>query len=141
VIDVVNAERAKVGGKPIRFGGNWMAWSLQPAAKRNMELWWPGAGVWDFLAADGYAGPEGGRSPAAVFDLFVAFTEAKGVRFGIAECGIDVSRPVSERIAWIEACQQYAKDRDPELWCYWDGSFSTFWLNTVEEFKAVVQHP
>lgn len=148
VIDPINADRVAQGGTPITFGGNWMAWSLQSAAGRDMTKWWPGDGVWDFLAADGYSGRnpntqkwEGGRTVPNVFDKFVAFCGERDVRFAVAETGIDVLAPVPDRIRWIDECQQYTKDTDPEFWCYWDGSFSTFWLNTADEFRAVVQHP
>ena len=131
LIDKVNATRKT----KIRFGGNWMAWSFQSASNRNPENYWPGAGVWDFLALDGYAQ---GRTPAGVFDKALAFCRSKGVRFAVAETGIDVSRPEAERVAWIKECRNYAKNANCEFWCYWDGSFSTFWLNTEAEFKAVV---
>lgn len=140
IIDGANITRQT----KIRFGGNLMSWTFQPAAKRNPEDYYPGPGVWDFLALDGYSGRnsngtwDGGRTPWQVFGTALQFCQDKGVRFAVAETGIDVSAPSPERVAWIKDCRRFAKDANCEFWCYWDGSFSTFWLNTEAEFKAVV---
>jgi uncharacterized coiled-coil protein SlyX len=140
LIDQVNATRKT----KIRFGGNLMAWSFQTASRRNPANYFPGPGVWDFLALDGYSGTDGqgnwtgGRTPAAIFGTALKFCQDNGVRFAVAETGIDVKAPEPDRVAWIKACRDYAKNANCEFWCYWDGSFSTFWLNTQAEFKAVV---
>jgi hypothetical protein len=141
IIDGANTKRQT----RIRFGGNLMSWSFQTASNRNPENYFPGAGVWDFLALDGYSGRNektntwtGGRSPDEIFGSALEFCTQKGVRFAIAETGIDVLAPEPDRVAWIKSCRNYAKGANCEFWCYWDGSFSTFWLNTDAEFKAVV---
>jgi hypothetical protein len=141
IIDGANTKRQT----KLRFGGNLMSWTFQTASGRNPANYFPGAGVWDFLALDGYSGRndrtgqwEGGRTPQAIFDTSLKFCRDNGVRFAIAETGIDVLAPEPDRVAWIKSCRQYAKDANCEFWCYWDGSFSWFWLNTEAEFKAVV---
>jgi uncharacterized coiled-coil protein SlyX len=141
LVNEVNATRKT----PIRFGANWMAWTFENASNRNPENYWAGDGVWDFLAFDGYSGRNkstgtwtGGRTPDALFAEPFAYAKAKGVRPAVAETGIDVLAPEPDRVAWIKACRKYAAGANCEFWCYWDGSFSTFWLNTEAEFKAVV---
>lgn len=140
ILDRVNADR----DVPLRFGGNWMSYSFRVG--RDMEPMFPGDEVWDFLALDGYSartsdGRWTGNSPATVFDKGAAYVASKGLRFAIAECGVDVLATEVQRIAWIDACQNYTKAKDPAFWCYWDGSFGNYYLNTADEAKAVVFHP
>lgn len=141
LIDEVNATRKK----KVRFGANWMSWTFVSASRRTPDDYWPGDGVWDFLSFDGYSSRNdktqtwtGGRTPEAIFGPPFAYAKSKGIRPGVGETGIDVLAPEPDRVAWIKDCRQYAADANCEFWCYWDGSFSTFWLNTEAEFKAVV---
>jgi hypothetical protein len=140
IIDPINERRLKNGGIPIRFGGNWMAWSARAASGRHMELWYPGPGVWDYLAWDGYS-EDPIHGPDAVFRDALTFTKARNERFAIAETGLTVNHAGPRRVEWIDKCQQYAKDNNSEFWQYWDGSFWTAYLTTDAEFKAVVNPP
>lgn len=136
IIDRVNVDRLV----PILFGGNFMAWSARVASGRDMAPWVPKEGTWDFLAWDGYT-DHYYDLPVEVFGDALAFTEARGLRFAIAETGITVDNTPEQRVVWIDQCQQYAKDAGAAFWMYWDGSFWTAYLNTAEEFQAVVNGP
>jgi hypothetical protein len=144
---LVDAENTSRGKKSLLYGGNHMAWSYRAASGRDMSKWWPGAGVFDFLAADGYNGRNETTGkwtlawPEEVFDDFIAFCTAHQITPAIAETGIDVLAPTATRVEWIERCQQYAVDHTMDFWMYWDGSFATFQLLQDVEFAAVVAGP
>lgn len=136
LVNRVNLEREV----PLRFGGNFMAWSTRPQSGRNLEPWLPADGTWDFVAWDGYS-HHWFDLPGEVFDDALTFSRDHGLRFAIAETGITIDNTPEQRVVWIDQCQQYAADADSEFWMYWDGSFWIAYLNTAEEFAAVVNGP
>jgi len=134
LVNTANMNRAV----PIRFGGNWMSWSVNPKSGRNAEDYYPGDNVWDFLSWDGYEQKGTTRSPVEIFGPCVNFNNSHGLRFAVAETGVSTSKPSDYRVEWIIQNKVYASTNNAEFWCYWDGSFADFELITVDEFKAVV---
>lgn len=71
----------------IAFASCLMAYTWNRTSGRTPDDWWAGAGVHDFVTADHYT-----RPPESIvrqqLTLFMDWTEAKGVPFGVAEWGL-----------------------------------------------------
>jgi hypothetical protein len=101
----------------VPIGGNLMAWTTNPASGRKVDEWV--CPDWDFLAWDGYAGPNGTKTISETFGPPLAVNQKYGLRFAIAEYG---TQNADLRVKWTEGGAGFTAAAN--------GLFCTYWNST-----------
>lgn len=118
---IVELARAN-GRSDIRWCLILMAWTVNPASKRDYADWYPGDDVVDVMAWDGYIKNANGL-PGDVYDNCIAVSQQHNKPWAVAECGVNNNiTPGPARYAKLQQLSQYfamANPR-PEFVAYWN---------------------
>lgn len=87
--DRMNAYSAAHGGiKRLAFGSCLMTYTWDPVSKRNVQDWWAGDGVWDFMGADHYTEATQQVERPGGWAAFVRFCAEHDIPFAVPEWGL-----------------------------------------------------
>ena len=128
-----------IGTKNITLAPILMSWTWDTRSGRTPSDYWT-SGIWDFYGVDHYQ--DGGTGPIAdmaAWKSFVAFTESKGLPYGIGEWGTRGSDAAAGKRVQDFWNWSFANKKDLVAYSYFDSGLNSpsgSWVLTGEQLTA-----